>query len=101
MECAAGWRARTVVLPTIGAAIAAGLPWLSFSCPACGQSGNIQKSNSTISDARHQAALAKGAKEVSGDAIVYKRELIVLPRIGWVLKEQKMVLIGPKRRVRA
>jgi hypothetical protein len=23
--------------PTIGAAIAAGLPWLSFSCPACGQ----------------------------------------------------------------
>jgi hypothetical protein len=23
--------------PTIGAAIAAGVPWLSFSCPACGQ----------------------------------------------------------------
>jgi hypothetical protein len=25
--------------PTISAAIAAGLPWLSFSCPACGQVG--------------------------------------------------------------
>ena len=25
--------------PTIGAAVAAGLPWLSFSCPACGQWG--------------------------------------------------------------
>jgi hypothetical protein len=37
------------------------------------KTGNIQKSASTVSDARHQAALAKGAKEVSGDAIVYKR----------------------------
>jgi hypothetical protein len=27
--------------PTIGAAIAAGLPWLSFSCPACGQWGSV------------------------------------------------------------
>jgi len=27
--------------PTIGAAIAAGLPWLSFSCPACGQWGAV------------------------------------------------------------
>ena len=27
--------------PTIGAAIAAGLPWLSFSCQACGQFGSI------------------------------------------------------------
>ena len=27
--------------PTIGAAIAAGLPWLSFSCPACGQLGSV------------------------------------------------------------
>jgi hypothetical protein len=27
--------------PTIGAAIRAGLPWLSFSCPACGQVGSI------------------------------------------------------------
>src|ERR1700730_13455641 len=27
--------------PTIGAAIAAGLPWLSFSCPACGQCGSV------------------------------------------------------------
>jgi hypothetical protein len=25
--------------PTIGAAIAAGFPWLTFSCPACGQVG--------------------------------------------------------------
>jgi hypothetical protein len=27
--------------PTIGAAIAAGLPWLSFSCPACGQFSSV------------------------------------------------------------
>ena len=27
--------------PTIGAAIRAGLPWLSFSCPACGQVGSV------------------------------------------------------------
>jgi hypothetical protein len=27
--------------PTIGAAIAVGLPWLSFSCPACGQFGSV------------------------------------------------------------
>jgi hypothetical protein len=27
--------------PTIGAAIAAGLPWLSFSCPACQQVGSV------------------------------------------------------------
>jgi len=27
--------------PTIGAAIASGLPWLSFSCPACGQWGSV------------------------------------------------------------
>jgi hypothetical protein len=27
--------------PTIGAAIAAGVPWLSFSCPASGQWGSI------------------------------------------------------------
>jgi hypothetical protein len=27
--------------PTIGAAIAAGFPWLTFSCPACGQCGSL------------------------------------------------------------
>jgi hypothetical protein len=27
--------------PTKGAAIAVGLPWLSFSCPACGQFGSV------------------------------------------------------------
>jgi hypothetical protein len=27
--------------PTIGAAIRAGLPWLSYSCPACGQVGCV------------------------------------------------------------
>ena len=27
--------------PTIGAAIAAGVPWLTYSCPACGQVGAV------------------------------------------------------------
>ena len=27
--------------PTIGAAIAAGVPWLSFTCPGCGQFGSV------------------------------------------------------------
>jgi hypothetical protein len=27
--------------PTIGAAIAAGVPWLTFSCPACQQVGTV------------------------------------------------------------
>src|SRR5262245_50744181 len=36
------------------------------------KTGNIQKSNSAVSEARHQAAMAKGAKEVSGSAVVYK-----------------------------
>jgi hypothetical protein len=27
--------------PTIGAAIAAGVPWLGFCCPACGQVGSV------------------------------------------------------------
>ena len=27
--------------PTVGAAIAAGLSWLTFSCPACGQLGSV------------------------------------------------------------
>jgi hypothetical protein len=27
--------------PTIGAAVAAGVPWLTFSCPACGQVGSV------------------------------------------------------------
>jgi hypothetical protein len=27
--------------PTIGAAIAAGLPWLTLSCPGCGQSASV------------------------------------------------------------
>ena len=41
------WNARQAggralwLYPTIGAAIAAGLPWLSYSCPACGQVGTV------------------------------------------------------------
>jgi hypothetical protein len=27
--------------PTIGAAIAAGVPWLTYSCPACGQCSSL------------------------------------------------------------
>jgi hypothetical protein len=46
-EVVAVWNARQGggralwFYPTIGAAIAAGLPWLSFSCPACGQFGSV------------------------------------------------------------
>jgi hypothetical protein len=41
------WNARQAggralwLYPTIGAAIAAGLPWLTFTCPACGQYGSV------------------------------------------------------------
>ena len=41
------WNARAAAgrelwfYPTIGAAIAAGVPWLSFSCPACQQVGSV------------------------------------------------------------
>jgi len=34
-------RAGSMVYPTIGAAIRAGLPWLSFSCPTCRQWGSF------------------------------------------------------------
>jgi hypothetical protein len=37
------------------------------------KTGNVHKSNTTVSAARHQAALAKGAKEISGSAVVYKQ----------------------------
>ena len=30
-----------MVDPTIGAAITAGVPWLGFFCPACGQVGSV------------------------------------------------------------
>jgi hypothetical protein len=41
------WNARQAAgralwfYPTIGAAIAAELPWLTYSCPACGQLGSV------------------------------------------------------------
>src|SRR5215468_7024611 len=41
--------------PTIGAAIAAGLPWLSFSCPACGQWGLVDL---RTLDRRHGGAIS-------------------------------------------
>ena len=37
------------------------------------KTGNVHKSNTTVSAARHQAALAKGAKEISGSAVVYRQ----------------------------
>jgi hypothetical protein len=46
-EIVAIWNARQAdgrelwFYPTIGAAISAGLPWLSYSCPACGQIGSV------------------------------------------------------------
>jgi hypothetical protein len=33
----------------------------------------LHKSNSKVSAAKHQAALAKGAKEISGGAVIYKQ----------------------------
>ena len=32
---------RAIADPTIGAAVAADFPWLSFSCPACGQFSSV------------------------------------------------------------
>jgi hypothetical protein len=32
---------RAIADPTIGAAVEAGFPWLSFSCPACGQFSSV------------------------------------------------------------
>jgi hypothetical protein len=46
-EIVAIWNARQAggralwFYPTIGAAIAAGVPWLTFSCPACWQCGSV------------------------------------------------------------
>jgi hypothetical protein len=45
--------------PTIGAAIAAGLPWLSFSCPACGQFGSVDLRRSTGIPARRFRASSR------------------------------------------
>jgi hypothetical protein len=47
LKIVAIWNARQAggralwFYPTIGAAVAAGLPWLSYSCPACGQVGSV------------------------------------------------------------
>ena len=41
LERAASWRSRAVVLPDNRRCHCAGLPWLSFSCPACGQFGSV------------------------------------------------------------
>jgi hypothetical protein len=48
--------------PTIGAAIAAGLPWLSFSCPACGQFGSVDL---RTLDRHHGAAISSLIPSVS------------------------------------
>jgi len=37
------------------------------------KTGNLQKSNIKVSAARHQAAMAKGAKEISPSTVVYKQ----------------------------
>jgi hypothetical protein len=42
--------------PTIGAAIAAGFPWLTFSCPACGQVGSVDLAPSTGTRRRRSQA---------------------------------------------
>jgi hypothetical protein len=48
--------------PTIGAAIAAGLPWLSFSCPGCGQWGSVDL---RTLDRHHGAAISSLIPSVS------------------------------------
>jgi len=35
--------------------------------------GNVHKSNTTVSAAKHQAALTKGAKEVSNRTVIYRQ----------------------------
>jgi hypothetical protein len=42
--------------PTVGAAIAAGLPWLSFSCPACGQFGSVNLRTLDVALLRRQVS---------------------------------------------
>jgi hypothetical protein len=36
------------------------------------KTGTVHKSNSTVSAAKHQAALAKGAREISNNTVIYK-----------------------------
>ncbi len=37
------------------------------------KSGAIHKSNTSVPTARHQAALAKGAKEISNNTVIYRQ----------------------------
>jgi hypothetical protein len=37
------------------------------------KTGTVHKSNSKVSAAKHQAALAKGAKEISANTVIYKQ----------------------------
>ncbi|MGB8548218.1 MAG: hypothetical protein WCD82_08515 [Xanthobacteraceae bacterium] len=49
--------------PTIGAAIAAGVPWLTFSCPACQQVGAVDL---RTLDRHPRAAISSLIPSVSG-----------------------------------
>ena len=37
------------------------------------KTGTVHKSNSKVSTVKHQAALAKGAKEISNSTVIYKQ----------------------------
>jgi arylformamidase len=57
--------------PTIGAAIAAGLPWLTFSCPGCGQYVCARSIGTTAARSQASSRVAdhpalRGAIPVSG-----------------------------------
>jgi hypothetical protein len=38
-----------------------------------GKNGSVHKSNTTVSPAKHQAAVAKGAVELTGPAVIYQQ----------------------------
>ena len=52
--------------PTIGAAIRAGLPWLSFLCPACGQVGSVDL---RTLDRHPRASISSLIPSVSADCV--------------------------------
>jgi hypothetical protein len=59
--------------PTIGAAIRAGLLWLSYSCPACGQIGSVDL---RTLDRHPGAAISSPIPSVSCQAVLTQRPVL-------------------------